>query len=41
MTQQTVRKNYLFVFFRFFKIIYNFKWRLQEMLSYRLGTVNN
>ena len=39
LTQQTLRKNYCF-FFRFF---YNFlnDFSKKEMLSYRLGTVND
>jgi len=34
-------KSICIVFFGLFLIIYIFKWFLQEMLSYRLGTVNN
>jgi len=44
-TQQTLRNNYIFVFFGFFCcfFIFNFqllKGLLQKKLNYRLGTVN-
>jgi len=46
MTQQTFKKHYIFVFFGFFCFYFLFidnflKEFIQEMLSYRLGTVND